>query len=75
MGYHRDDLIDYVAGELLTTASRLQSGKEESSEAYAKEEVMDDFGTELIRCISDLSVEEVCLIATPRVCMFSIYRF
>lgn len=58
MSDQRDNLIEFVATELLTTASRLQSSNC-SSNAVQAQQVVDDFVMELIQCISNLPVEEV----------------
>lgn len=54
----KEALTEYVAGEILTTASQLQS-KGGSTDAVCDQQEIDNFGNELIKCVSVLSKTEV----------------
>ena len=64
---HADDLIDFMAREVLATASKLQSRKDNTGlpppgpcgQAFTNQ-VVDRFGQEYIQCVAGLSVQEVC---------------
>ncbi len=58
---HRDGLVEFVATEILTTASRLQSikGCSEITAPCSKQQVMGEFGMEIIKCTSELSKDKV----------------
>ena len=56
-----NDLLDYFRDVILMTAARLQSWTEEKVEAVPDSvpESCDDFGNELLECITGMSPQEV----------------
>lgn len=58
----KDGLVEFVATEILSTASRLQSNKgcsESGVHPCSKQQAMDTFGLEFVESISTLPIDEV----------------
>ena len=69
-----NDLLDYFRDVILMTAARLQSWTEEKVEAVPDSvpESCDDFGNELLECITGISPQEVHI--SVDVCYYQQYN-